>query len=274
MSVKMVQRVYRLGKKLTKPNEQAVLVALAFILHDDKNLCYPKRETLMQMTHLSNGALTTALNKLRENGLLTWVSGGLANKKGKNGKTLSNAYTFTLPPETAVGKAGKSQPSGQQQGTPVDITCPHQSPADGHTSGQQVSTAVASTCPPKNNNNKDNNKDDAVKTPDTASDLNNLANNLGSAFTAKRTVQTPKDIEASPIRRALRLCNLTPNDPGYGDNFRIFSSVMSRIEEKYPGRSMEVIITLESAQRQHELDGINHMPRFITSRLNAVLEST
>ena len=130
----MLQRVYRLGKKLTKPSDQAVLVALAFKLRDDKNLCYPKRETLMQMTHLSKGAVGDALNRLRRNGLLTWVSGGLANKKGKNGKTLSNAYTFTLPPETAVKKAGKSQPSDQQQGTPSD---------------QQLITPVPSSWAPK-----------------------------------------------------------------------------------------------------------------------------
>ena len=33
--------------------------------------------------------------------------------------------------------------------------------------------------------NIDNNKDDAVKMPDIAPDLDNLANNLGNGFTAK-----------------------------------------------------------------------------------------
>ena len=140
MGFKLVGRVYELGKDLTSPSEQAVLLALAFCANDKTGLCYPKQETLAQMTHMSRATVANALNALREIGLIQWKSGGLANRKGKFGKTLSNDYTLTLPPG---GK--EARPSVQQSDTPVSSSQTRQCPAVRHTSVQQSDTPVSSS---------------------------------------------------------------------------------------------------------------------------------
>ena len=139
MGFKLVGRVYELGKDLTSPSEQAVLLALAFCANDKTGLCYPKQETLAQMTHMSRATVANALNALREIGLIQWKSGGLANRKGKFGKTLSNDYTLTLPPG---GK--EARPGVQQSDTPVSSSQTRLCPAVRHTSVQQSDTPVSS----------------------------------------------------------------------------------------------------------------------------------
>ena len=104
MGFKLVERVYNLYKKATSPSEQAVLLALAYRANDRTLFCYPKQETLAEMTHLSRATVVNALNALRRNGFIDWKSGGLANKKGKYGRPLSNDYKLNLP----LGKSKKA----------------------------------------------------------------------------------------------------------------------------------------------------------------------
>ena len=227
MGFKLVGRVYELGKDLTSPSEQAVLLALAFCANDKTGLCYPKQETLAQMTHMSRATVANALNALREIGLIQWKSGGLANRKGKFGKTL------------------------------------HQCPAVRHTGVQQLDTGVSSSKTPTEINNNHKNSDTNRRTPDAASGLDGLARNLGAGLSASRAVEA-NVVENSPLLTALAICGFTPGTPEYRGNYRAFSSVMMKIGME---RSMEIVRAIASEQRQGELDGIQSLPRFIMSRL-------
>ena len=238
MGFKLVGRVYELGKDLTSPSEQAVLLALAFCANDKTGLCYPKQETLAQMTHMSRATVANALNALREIGLIQWKSGGLANRKGKFGKTLSNDYTLT---------------SSQT----------HQCPAVRHTGVQQLDTGVSSSKTPTEINNNHKNSDTNRRTPDAASGLDGLARDLGAGLSASRAVEA-NVVENSPLLTALAICGFTPGTPEYRGNYRAFSSVMMKIGME---RSMEIVRAIASEQRQGELDGIQSLPRFIMSRL-------
>lgn len=240
MGFKLVGRVYELGKDLTSPSEQAVLLALAFCANDKTGLCYPKQETLAQMTHMSRATVANALNALREIGLIQWKSGGLANRKGKFGKTLSNDYTLTLPPGISGEGKKKARPSVQQSDTPV--------------SSSKTPTEI-------NNNHK--NSDTNRRTPDAASGLDGLARDLGAGLSASRAVEA-NVVENSPLLTALAICGFTPGTPEYRGNYRAFSSVMMKIGME---RSMEIVRAIASEQRQGELDGIQSLPRFIMSRL-------
>ena len=129
MGFKLVERVYNLDKNATSPSEQAVLLALAYRANDKTLFCYPKQETLAEMTHLSRSAVARALNALRGSGLISWKSGGLANKKGKHGRTLSNDYKLNLP--VGKSKIEKISPESRvlQEDTPVSHSDTHQCPA-------------------------------------------------------------------------------------------------------------------------------------------------
>ena len=147
MGFKLVERVYNLDKDATSPSEQAVLLALAYRANDKTLFCYPKQETLAQMTHLSRATVVNALNALRRNGLIDWKSGGLANKKGKFGKTLSNDYKLNLPDEKSENVHASPKPSVLQEDTPVSCRKTLQCPAGGH---QQkyittISTSITTT---------------------------------------------------------------------------------------------------------------------------------
>ena len=263
MGFKLVGRVYELGKDLTSPSEQAVLLALAFCANDKTGLCYPKQETLAQMTHMSRATVANALNALREIGLIQWKSGGLANRKGKFGKTLSNDYTLTLPPGTSGEGKKKARPSVQQSDTPVSSSQTHQCPAVRHTGVQQLDTGVSSSKTPTEINNNHKNSDTNRRTPDAASGLDGLARDLGAGLSASRAVEA-NVVENSPLLTALAICGFTPGTPEYRGNYRAFSSVMMKIGME---RSMEIVRAIASEQRQGELDGIQSLPRFIMSRL-------
>ena len=271
MGFKEVEKVYGLSRDLTTSAEQAVLLALAFRLDDNKHLCYPKQETLAKMTHLRRSTVARALNSLRAKGLIQWKSGGLANKKGKYGKTLSNDYTLTLPPQTAGEGKKKGQPSVRPSDTPVSDHRTHQCPTIGHTSVRPSDTAVSDSRTPTEINNSHHNNDTIIRTPVTASGFDGLTKELGSNLSADRPTQPKVDIESSPLHMALAICKLTPKTTEYRDNYRAFSKVMMEIGME---RSMEIVRTIASAQRQGELDIIDSLPRLIMSRLKKAYNPT
>jgi DNA-binding Lrp family transcriptional regulator len=160
MGFKLVERVYNLDKKATSPSEQAVLLALAYRANDRTLFCYPKQETLAEMTHLSRATVVNALNALRRNGFIDWKSGGLANKKGKYGRPLSNDYKLNLPPGKSKIEKISSEPSVQQLDTPVSNGKTLQCLTVRHSSVQQLDTAVSNSKTPTviYNNNLTNNK--------------------------------------------------------------------------------------------------------------------
>jgi hypothetical protein len=160
MGLKLVERVYTLKKDATSPSEQAVLLALAYRANDKTLLCYPKQETLAEMTHLSRSTVAAALNGLKKSGYISWKSGGLTNKKGKNGRTLSNDYKLNLSPSNSKIEQISPNPSVRQSDTPVSGNQTLQCTAVGHTSVQLSDTAVSSSRTPTeiDNNNLKNNK--------------------------------------------------------------------------------------------------------------------
>ena len=236
MGFKLVERVYNLDRNATSPSEQAVLLALAYRANDKTLFCYPKQETLSQMTHLSRSTVAAALNALKKNGLIDWKSGGLANKKGKFGKTLSNDYKLNLPVAKGENVDMSAKPSVQMPDTAV--------------SGSRTPTEI-------DNNNSNNNNNH---------DTNSRGSDIG--FICK--VAGRNDATASaPIFKALHLCGISrKNAEEYRDNYRAFLSVMKKLGSS---RSGDIIDAIASEKRQGELKSVKSMPAFIMSRLQEFL---
>ena len=72
------------------------------------------------------------LSSLRGKGFISWKSGGLANKKGKNGRTLSNDYKLNLSSSNSKIEQISPNPSVRQSDTPVYNCRTLQCPALGH----------------------------------------------------------------------------------------------------------------------------------------------
>ena len=139
MGFKLVEAVYRLDRNATMPSEQAVLLALAFRANDKTLLCYPKQETLVEMTHLSRATVATALNALRQKGFLDWKSGGPSKRRGKYGQVLANDYTLKLQ---AKGEKSKISDEGHVQQSDMAMSS-HKTrpcPAAGHSHVRQSDT--------------------------------------------------------------------------------------------------------------------------------------
>lgn len=275
MGFKLVERVYSLDRNATSPSEQAVLLALAYRANDKNLLCYPKQETLVQMTHLSRSTVAMALNGLRKRGLLSWKSGGLAHKKGNYGRPLANDYTLMLPPVQAKRKLSTSvaniEPSDQQSDTPVSDSKTHLCPTIRHTSVRQSDTGVSGSKTPTEETTKTTtgigidgfgNNDAAATEPG----LDLIARDLGRTMSARTGAPTKRNIESSPLHLALHICGLSHDSPEYLDNYRAFSFAMMKCGM---ARSMEIIREINSELQQGELDGIRSLPRFIMSRLQA-----
>jgi hypothetical protein len=281
MGFKLVERVYNLDKKATSPSEQAVLLALAYRANDRTLFCYPKQETLAEMTHLSRSAVARALNTLRMNGLIDWKSGGLANKKGKYGRPLSNDYKLNLPLGKSKIEKISSEPSVLQKDTPVSSCETLQCPGEGHSCVLVEDTAMSCRRTPTviYNNNLTNNK----LNNDTNSRPGGIASGLD--FWGESEMPMPlqtthaangnpvaaagrKMQDSTPIHLALSLCDLKPNTPEYRDNYKAFFSIMSKVGMD---RSLDILHAIKSEERQGELDGIKNMPAFIMSRLKEFL---
>lgn len=255
MGFKLVERVYNLDRNATSPSEQAVLLALAYRANDKTLFCYPKQETLSQMTHLSRSTVAAALNTLKKNGLIDWKSGGLANKKGKFGKTLSNDYKLNLPVAKGENVDMSAKPSVQMPDTPVSGNRTLQCPTLGHASVQLSDTAVSGSRTPTEIDNNNNNHD-----------TNSRGSDIG--FICK--VAGRNDATASaPIFKALHLCGISrKNAEEYRDNYRAFLSVMKKLGSS---RSEDIIDAIASEKRQGELESIKNMPAFVMSRLQEFL---
>ena len=92
MGFKLAEAVYKIGREATTPTEQAVLVALAFRANDNTLLCYPKQDTLVEMTHLSRSTVAAALKSLHKKQFVSWVRGGNKVKYRGHGGAVSNSY--------------------------------------------------------------------------------------------------------------------------------------------------------------------------------------
>ena len=247
MGFKLVEVVYRLDKNATTASEQAVLLALAFRANDKTLLCYPKQDTLAEMTHLHRATVSQCLNTLREKGLIDWKSGGLRNRRGKQGRPLANDYRLNL---TAGGKKGV---------------------AEGAHSVAQDDTAVLPTATPTEKQ-QPLQKEDTSPIPnrsvsDSVSDFDKALRSMGIEGVGSRMKEQARH-EASPVVMALNACRVTPGTPEYRDNCRTFSSVMIKIGQE---RAMEVVRTFASELRQGEMENVRNLAALLMSRLQQCL---
>ena len=148
MGYDLAKAVYKLDKDATTATEQAVLLALAFRANDQTLLCYPKQDTLAQMTHLHRATVAQCLNMLRQKGIIDWKSGGLKNKRGTQGRPLANDYRLNL---AALGKMAvdKGAQSVVQRDTAVSSRATPQCCPARHSSVVQGDTAMLSSATPQ-----------------------------------------------------------------------------------------------------------------------------
>ena len=109
MGYKLADAVYRLKKGATTPSEQAVLLALAFRANDNTLFCYPRQETLSDMTHLSRSTVIAALRSLKARGFVDWKKGGKTVKRRKGGHLVSNDYRLNVENIRAAGKGRRAK---------------------------------------------------------------------------------------------------------------------------------------------------------------------
>ena len=234
MGFKLVEAVYGLDRNATTPTEQAVLLALAFRANDKTLLCYPKQDTIAEMTHLHRSTVSQCLNSLKQKGILDWKSGGLMNKRGKYGQPLANDYRLNLSTSCKKGKI------------------------KGADSVAHGDTAVLPTPTPTENTTA---TPSAITTP-----IPNIGESEpGFDVVLKRIgVKVPRPREDSPLMLALHLCGVSPNSDTYRDNYRAFSSVMVKLGME---RSMEVVRTFESEMRAGEMDNVRNLAALLMTRL-------
>ena len=189
MGFKLVEVVYGLDRNATTPTEQSVLLALAFRANDKTLLCYPKQDTIAEMTHLHRVTVSQCLNSLRQKGILDWKSGGLRNKRGKYGQPLANdyrLYTAELPTAT---------PTEEKTANSSDLTTPI-----------------------PNRGGSEPVFDEVLKTM-----------GVGVPRLKPRLQRVCASREDSPLMMALDLCGLSSGTDAYRDNYRAFSSVMVKL---------------------------------------------
>ena len=267
MGFKLVEAVYGLDRNATTPTEQAVLLALAFRANDKTLLCYPKQETIAEMTHLHRVTVSQCLNSLKQKGILDWKSGGLKNKRGKYGQPLANDYRLNLSTTCKKGEI-KGADSVAQDYTAVSPTTTQQCSPGLHSGVAHDYTAVLSTATPTEN------------TTATPSELTTPIPNrrgsesgfeevlkrmgVGDSQTEARRQRDCESREFSPLMMALDLCGMSPGTDAYRDNYRAFSSAMVKLGME---RSMEVVRTFESEMRAGEMDDIRNLAALLMTRL-------
>ena len=269
MGFKLVEAVYRLDRNATTPSEQAVLLALAFRANDRTLLCYPKQETLVEMTHLSRATVAVALNVLRQKGFLDWKRGGPSKRRGKYGQVLANDYTLRL---SAKGEKSKISDEGHVQQSDMAMSS-HKTrpcPAVGHSHVQQSDMAM-SGCQTPTENTTDKTSEMTSPIPNRSdsgseSDFDKALMSMGIGVPVREGAGTSPHSQrvGSPLLMALEVCGLAPGTEPYRANYRAFSGAMLRLGME---RSMEIIRTFASELRQGEMDGIRNLPALLMTRL-------
>ena len=267
MGFKLVEAVYRLDRNATTPTEQAVLLALAFRANDKTLLCYPKQDTIAEMTHLHRATVAQCLNALKARGLIDWKSGGF-KKRGRYGQALSNDYRLKLSPAAPKGKTrGEGSVAHGDAALPSTATPPCR--AGRHRAVGQGDTALLPTATPTE---KATEMESESLSPipnrrggESESGFDRALRSMGIGVPPGDVTARPKpQLEESPLRMALDICGLTPGTEQYRDNYKSFTSVMLKLGME---RSMEIVRTFASEMRQGEMDGVRSLPALLMSRL-------
>ena len=265
MGFKLVDAVYRLDRNATTPSEQAVLLALAFRANDRTLLCYPKQETLAEMTHFSRSTVAIALNALKRKGILDWKSGGLMNSRGKQGRPLANDYRLKLPP-AAPKRKKQEQDDATIPRTAVSDGKTPQCPTVRHSSVRQSDTVVSgSRTPTEETTSLNLSPMPNIKDSWSGLDFDKALKSMGIEVPSKKEQpRQVRDYESSPLRMALHVCGIEPGTELYRNNYKAFSKEMLTLGME---RSMEIVRTFASELRQGELDDIDNLPALLMFRL-------
>ena len=245
MGFRFVDAAYRLAKSDTSPVAQAVLVALAFRCNDATRQCYPKQETLEEMTHLARSTVKKGLNELKERGFLEWDSGGYANRRGKYGQPLSNSYRIKLPESVMKEPEVAEEANGAVAGIR-----PQQWPSHGYSSGRHTATAEAVTRPPTEINNIN-------ETP--------IPNRRETESGFKR--ESWED-DPRPAYRALGALGIKPSDPRFVPNLKSFYKSMAQLGSS---KANDVVDEMVSRIRQGEFKNVKNPAALFQSRLDSFL---
>ena len=242
MGFKLVEAVYSLDKDATTATEQAVLLALAFRANDKTHLCYPKQETIAEMTHLHRVTVSQCLNSLKQKGILDWKSGGLKSKRGKYGQPLANDYTLNL--KTAAQKDKIN--GGSSVVHDYTAVLPRTTPTE---------YTTEDLTPIPNSRKSESGFQRAMRC---------LAGELrGGQPEVVRRVE-PDVREGSPLLMALDVCGISSGSDRYRDNYRAFASEMVKLGAK---RSMEIVRTFASEMRQGEMAKVDNPAALLMTRL-------
>ena len=263
MGFKLVETVYRLGRDATSPAEQSVLLALAFRANDRTLLCYPKQETLVEMTHLSRATVAVALNALRKKGFLDWKRGGPSKRRGKYGQVLANDYTLKLP---KIDENSKMSPKGHVQQPDIAMSSHQTRPCPAVRQGhvQQLDKAMSSSKTPTEETTANATPIPNRSDSGSESGFDKALRNMGLEMPPLKEEPRRASNEGTPLLKALEVCGLTPGTDRYRDNYRAFMSAMLKLGME---RSMEIVHTFASELRQGEMEGIRNLPALLMARL-------
>jgi len=163
-----VYEAYQLPNKTVDAEGMAVLLAIAHCMNDGGNTAFPSANTIAKMTHLARGTVFKRLNKLGENGALTYKQGGFYD-----GRTWANEYTIHFPEGfEPTPRKGNVTSDANTQFTPCTGMV-HGVDGGGARDTPRVVHTVYS-----NNDNKKQNKKNATGMGDTSHDFLLLVNRL------------------------------------------------------------------------------------------------
>ena len=252
---------------LTAP-EQSVLVALAFRINPKSLKCCPAGDNLEKLTRLGHTAIRGALNGLRDKGLIDWKSGGMKNKRGKDGRLLANDYVLNLLVEKVkeeMEKKRKDRQRKDRQAAPaVAASRSSPRPLDGHCSSRQTATAVAATRSPTINMNKNkNNIEREAPKSDGNGSVYNEALKVLDLKVPKVTVPSPQ-AKMSPVGKALNACGVKPGTDSYQQYYKAFSREMICIGES---EMTDILQTFDNDVQQGKLKDCPSLPQEFLRRV-------
>jgi hypothetical protein len=274
MGFKLVEVVYGLDRNATTPTEQSVLLALAFRANDKTLLCYPKQDTIAEMTHLHRVTVSQCLNSLRQKGILDWKSGGLRNKRGKYGQPLANDYRLNLSTSRNKGRV-QGVDSVAHDYTAVLPTATRQCSPGLHNGVAHGYTAELPTATPTEETTA-NSSDLTTPIPNRGGSepvFDEVLKTMGVGVPRlkPRLQRVCASREDSPLMMALDLCGLSSGTDAYRDNYRAFSSVMVKLGME---RSMEVVRMVASEMRAGEMDNVRNLAALLMTRLQQEIRNS
>lgn len=236
MSLELLEDVYNLDRNYTSCTEQAILAALAYRANNKTRLCFPKQETLADMTHLSRATIQNALNALRKRGIIDWIQGGL-NKRGKYGQTLANSYKLNIPKAPKQSRKSKSLAPDLAPQSPKPVI----NPSYENTQSQRK-TLLA----------------------DFDAAMNSFGINANKAIAVNSLVPEKRPTADELLKKTLEVCEISEEMDSYTANYRSFQILLMNLDFN---KAVDEIMAFESEKKQGEMKKIKNYAAALTERL-------